>query len=177
MAIDLGLLILRVIVGLVLVGHGTQKLFGWFGGHGLKATAQFFGGMLRLRPAPFWAFMGGLTEAGGGLLLALGLLSPLGSLGIIAAMLMASKAHWPKFWASEGGLEMAFINLVAALALAFTGPGQYSLDNLIGLQLPEPLTLIVGLVLVVIGVITALASRRPAEQPAATTTNTTSQAA
>lgn len=178
MSIDLGLLVLRVIIGLVLIGHGTQKLFGWFGGPGLKGFSQVMGGHMRMRPASFWAIMGGLSEAGGGLLLVLGLLSPLGSLGLIAAMLMAFNIHWPKFWASEGGLEFALVILGGALALGITGPGQYSLDNLFGIQLPEPVSLIVGLVLVVLGVVTALVSRRPAEQPAAAaTTTTTSHAA
>ena len=91
---DLGLLILRLIVGLLLAGHGAQKLFGWFGGNGLSGTAGWLES-LGLRPAPFWALIAGLSEVGGGILLALGLLTPLGSLGIMASMLMATiKVHW-----------------------------------------------------------------------------------
>src|SRR5438309_10673793 len=102
---DIGLLVLRVVVGLILAGHGSQKLFGWFGGPGLKGTTGWLSSM-RLRPAPFWAFMAGLAEFGGGLLLALGLLIPFGAAGVISAMLMAiGLAHWPRFWARGGGLE------------------------------------------------------------------------
>ena len=89
MSYDLGVLILRLVVGGLMIGHGSQKLFGWFGGHGLAATSAYFGIQLRLRPAGFWTLLAGLTEAGGGLLFALGLLSPLGSLGVIAPMLIA----------------------------------------------------------------------------------------
>src|SRR5207237_1761942 len=86
---DVALLVLRVVVGLLLIGHGTQKLFGWFGGPGRQG---FAGGLTRMgfRPAELWSLNAGLAEAGGGLLLALGFLNPLGSLGIIAAMLVAT---------------------------------------------------------------------------------------
>ena len=109
---DIGLLILRLVVGLILAGHGAQKLFGWFGGPGLQGTTGWLR-QLGLRPAPFWAFMAGLSEFGGGLLLALGLLNPLGSLGIIGAMLMAIiLVHWSKgLWNANGGSESPLTNL------------------------------------------------------------------
>lgn len=101
MSIDLGLLILRVVVGLLLTGHGAQKLFGWFGGPGLDGFTGWIGSM-GLRPPRLWAVLGGLAEFGGGLLLVLGLFTPLGSLGILASMLMAIiQVHWPKIWARE----------------------------------------------------------------------------
>jgi len=167
MSVDLGLLILRVVVGLVVAAHGSQKLFGWFGGPGLPGASGWLSSM-RLRPAKLWAIMAGLSEFGGGALLALGFLSPLGSLGIISAMLMAIiLAHWPRFWGQDGGFEYPLVNLVAALALAISGPGHYGLDSALGIALPAPATLIAGLVLVALGVGTALASRMP-EHGAAT---------
>jgi putative oxidoreductase len=162
---DLGLLILRVVVGLILFGHGAQKLFGWFGGHGLKGTAGWLGAM-GMQPAGFWALVAGLSEAGGGVLLALGLLNPIGSLGVIAAMLTAIvKVHWTKgLWAGKGGMELPLTNLVAALTIALTGPGTYSLDARLGVALPEPITLIAGLAVVILGV-AATSLAKPAEQP------------
>ena len=165
--LDIGLLILRLTVGLLLAGHGAQKLFGWFGGSGFTATVGWMGKM-GLRPARFWALMASLSEFGGGLLLALGFLNPLGSLGICAAMLMAIvKVHWSHgIWATKGGIEFPLTNLVAALAIALVGPGIYSADAMLGLALPEPAALAGGLTLVVLGVAAALLSAtRPQTVP------------
>jgi putative oxidoreductase len=164
MSIDLGLLILRVVVGLLFIGHGTQKLFGWFGGYGFSATSGMLGGMMGLRPAGFWTFMAGVSEAGGGLLLALGLLNPLGSIGIIAAMLMAIiTMHWPRLWAANNGIEVPLVYATAAIAVSLAGVGAYSMDAALRIQLPMPLTLVGGLVLVLLGTVTALGTaRRPA---------------
>ena len=166
MGSDIGLLILRLVVDLLLAGHGAQKLFGWFGGPGLQGTTGWLRS-LGLRPAPFWAIMAGISEFGGGLLLALGFLSPLASLGLIGAMLMAIiLVHWDKgLWNANGGSEVPLTNLAAALALAFTGPGAYALDTVLGITLPEPLTLLVGLAMVILAIAVALLSqaRQPAE--------------
>ncbi|MEA2639301.1 MAG: putative oxidoreductase [Chloroflexota bacterium] len=166
MSIDLGLLILRVVVGLLFIGHGTQKLFGWFGGYGFGATSSAFGSMMGLRPASFWTLMAGVSEAGGGLLLALGLLNPLGSIGITAAMLMAIVTmHWPRLWAANNGIELPLVYAVAATTVALAGTGAYALDAALGIQLPMPATWVAGLVLVVLGTVTALGTaQRP--QPA-----------
>ena len=165
MSYDVGVLVLRLVVGGVMFGHGAQKLFGWFGGYGLAGTSAFFGSQLRLRPATFWTLLAGLSEAGGGLLLALGLLDPLGSLGIIAAMLMAIiLAHWGRFWNTENGVEYHLVLIAAALAVAIGGPGAYSLDAALGVALPAPASLLVGLALVLVGVAVALATRAPALQ-------------
>jgi putative oxidoreductase len=110
----------------------------------------------------------GICEFGGGLLFALGLFSPLGSLGIAAAMLTAiAKVHWPKVWATEGGIELPLVDLVVVVAVGVAGPGKFSLDNAIGTALPEPLALI-GLVLVLAGWIVAIATsvRRPTQEAA-----------
>ena len=168
MGFDLALLVLRVVVGLLMAGHGAQKLFGWFGGHGLKGTAGWLGST-GMRPATFWAFMAGLSEFGGGLLVVFGLLSPLGELGIIAAMVMAIvKGHLGKgIWNTNGGSELPLTYLVVALALAFSGPGAYSLDNLLGVTLPQPITLLGGLAAVAVGVAVALLSQVRQPAPAA----------
>ena len=164
---DVGILVLRVVVGLYLLGHGGQKLFGWLGGPGLTGTE----GMMRqlgFRPANLWALGAALAETVGGLLLALGLLSPLGSLAIASAMLVAIvTVHLGKGWFSmTGGPELPLTNLAVAAAVAFAGAGRYSLDALLGISLPEPVVGVAGLVLVLLGVAGALLSRRAAGQQA-----------
>jgi putative oxidoreductase len=165
---DIALLILRVVIGLVVAGHGAQKLLGWFGGPGIEGTSGFLGGMLRFRPGRFWAVASGLAEFGGGLLLALGFLSPLGSAGVAASMITAIfSVHWSKgLWNSNGGIELPLTNLAVAVAAGIAGPGRYSLDNLFGISLPEPATGLILTVLVLLGVVVAFSSRRPLEEPA-----------
>ncbi len=164
MSIAFGLLILRLVIGLTLAAHGAQKLFGWFGGPGMSKWTESVK-RLRIRPARPWAWVAALSEFGGGLLLALGLLSPLGSLAIVGAMLVAiATVHLSKgFWVSKGGYEFNLAIIGSAVALALTGPGSYSLDNALGTHLPEPVTLIAGTIAVIIGVTATLASRKQAE--------------
>jgi putative oxidoreductase len=162
MSFDLGMLVLRLVIGALMFGHGAQKLFGWFGGYGLAGTSGFFESQLRLRPARLWTLLAGLSEAGGGLLLALGLLNPLGPVAIIAAMLVAGGlAHWPRFWAHEGGIEYPLVLIAASIAVAIAGPGAWSLDAALGLSMPMPESLIVGLVLAIGGALTTTATRAP----------------
>lgn len=142
--VDFGLLILRLVVGLLLAGHGAQKLFGMFGGYGLKGTSGWLSS-IGLRPAGLWALLAGLSEFGGGVLVALGLLTPLGAVGIATSMLMAILvAHRGKLWVTEGGMEYNLVLIAAAAALVFTGPGQFSFDAVFGLNVPLPLTLLVS---------------------------------
>jgi putative oxidoreductase len=134
---DLAPFIVRLAQGSLMAGHGAQKLFGAFNGPGLEGTSGFME-MLGLRPGRPWAFMAGLSEFGGGVLTALGLLNPLGPLGIIASMSMATtKAHWGKpIWVTEGGAELPVLNLAVSTALMLREPDKYSLDRVLGVRLP-----------------------------------------
>jgi putative oxidoreductase len=158
-------LILRVVVGLILAGHGAQKLFGWWGGQGMDGWTQMVA-KLRIRPAQPWAWVAALAEFGGGILLALGFLSPLGNLAIAGSMLVAiATVHLARgFWVTKGGYEFNLALLAAVAALALTGPGAYSLDAALRIHLPEPLTLLVGTILLIVGVAVTLATRSPQAQ-------------
>jgi putative oxidoreductase len=146
---NLGLLILRLAVGALVAGHGAQKLFGWFGGRGLKGTSDFLES-LGLRPSRLWALLASGSEFGGGVLTLLGLLNPLGPISTIGAMSMATaKAHWGKpIWATKGGAELPVTNMTASLAIGLMGPGKFSLDRLLGLRPPRGPLLAVGLAMV-----------------------------
>ena len=130
---ELGLFLIHATVGVLLAGHGAQKLFGWFGGHGIEGTGGFFEG-LQLRPGRHMALAAGASEFFGGALLALGLATPLAALVIASTMLVASStAHAGKGpWASNGGWELPLTCAIVAIGLAFNGAGQWSLDNAIG---------------------------------------------
>jgi putative oxidoreductase len=125
----LGRLLLRLSVGGFFVGHGTQKLFGWFGGHGLDATAAGFE-QLGLRPGRRHAIAAGAAEAGGGALLAVGLQTPVAASVLTATMLTAiQRVHGKNGpWLSNGGYEYNVVLIAAVLALAEVGPGPLSLD-------------------------------------------------
>ncbi len=129
---DLGLLILRVGTGGVLAAHGAQKLFGWFGGGGLEGTGQFMESV-GYAPGKANATIAGLTEAGGGILLALGLATPAAGAAAAGAMAGAAAVHTPNgFFAQSGGYEHpAFLGLTAT-GLSITGPGRISLDHALG---------------------------------------------
>jgi putative oxidoreductase len=132
---DTGLLIARVVLGLLMAAHGAQKLFGWFGGYGLAGTGGFFE-QLGFRPGRFFAATAGTTEVIGGLLVAAGLLGPLGPALIVSVMVVAiATVHWPHgLFAQNNGIETPLLYAVGAAALALTGPGAYSLDALLRLS-------------------------------------------
>ena len=136
-ATDLGILGLRLTAGGLLAGHGAQKLFGAFGGHGLEGTAGWLES-LGMRPGKQWATLAGLSELGGGALTALGFLNPLGPITLQGAMATAiRKAHWNKpIWNTEGGAELPVLYSTIGAALALAGPGRYSADRALGLRVP-----------------------------------------
>lgn len=127
-----GILFLRVIVGLLLFAHGTQKLFGWWGGPGLRGAAGFFG-PLGFRPPLAMALTASVSEAMG-LLFALGLLTPVAALATASTMVVAvGSVHWKNgLFASKGGYEFNLVLWTAAVAVAATGPGRFSLDRALG---------------------------------------------
>jgi putative oxidoreductase len=127
--IDIGLLLIRLVIGLLFIGHGAQKLFGWFGGYGLKGTGGWMDS-LGLKPGVTMALLAGLTELIGGVLFVLGLLTPLAGLMIAATMVMAIvKVHGPNgLWSTQNGYEYNLTLLAVAIGIALIGPGQYALD-------------------------------------------------
>jgi putative oxidoreductase len=131
---ETGLLLLRLTVGLTLAAHGAQKLFGWFGGPGLDVVGSHFDG-LGFRPGRRHALMASLAEIGGGVLLALGLLTPLAAAVAFSVMVVAAVSVHMKngFFATKGGFEYNFVLGIAGLTPAFTGPGALSLDAVLGL--------------------------------------------
>jgi putative oxidoreductase len=164
---ETGLLLLRVVLGGILAVHGAQKLFGWFGGHGISGTAGWLEAM-RMRPARAHAVMSGLAEFGGGALLALGLLTPLGASAIAGVMIVAiATVHWKNgFFNSNGGYEFNLLIIAAALALAITGPGTISIDHLAGWNLAGPEWGLAALAVSAVAAASVLAMRRPQpEQP------------
>ena len=135
---SIGVLIVRLVVGGLLAGHGAQKLFGWFGGAGLEGTAGWMESM-RLRPGTAWARLAGGSELGGGLLTALGFLNPLGPIAAMGAMSMAwAKVHLGNpVWSTKGGAELPITNIAVLAALTVAGPGRLSLDSLLGIRIPR----------------------------------------
>ena len=133
--VSAGLLIARLILGPVMAAHGTQKLFGWFGGYGLAGTGGFMES-LGFRPGRAFAAAAATSELVGGLLLTLGLLGPIGPALIIGVMIVAAvSVHWKHgLFAANNGIEVPLLYGTTAAALALTGPGLYSLDALVGLD-------------------------------------------
>jgi putative oxidoreductase len=125
-----GLLLLRLVVGLAFVGHGTQKLFGWFGGHGPKGTAGFFASQ-GYRAGLLMAISAGLCEAGGGALLAFGLVTPLAA-ALLATIMINAIASVTFKKGFMLGSELELVYLTIAVSIAAIGSGRFSLDRAIG---------------------------------------------
>ncbi|MBE1443738.1 DoxX family protein [Paenibacillus sp. OAS669] len=132
MSIALGLLIVRLVVGLTFAGHGAQKLFGWFGGYGPKGTGGWMESV-GIKPGVLMAVLSGLMELIGGLLFAAGLFTEAGAALIVLTMLGAIvKVHGKNgYWATSNGYEYNLMLIAVAVGVALIGAGAYSLDALI----------------------------------------------
>src|SRR5438874_5289931 len=169
---SIGLLVLRVLVGSLFAAHGAQKLFGWFGGYGIKGTGGFFSS-LGYRPGPLMAAVAGTSELGGGLLLATGLATPLAAAMIVGVMINAifsAKRNAGLF----GGYELDLLYAAVAASVGFTGPGAYSLDRAFGWTLSGWEWGVGAIALAIVTAGAALVSRK---LPAAVTAATEAQAA
>jgi putative oxidoreductase len=161
---DVGLLVLRLVTGGLLAGHGSQKLFGWFKGYGPQGTAGWLESM-QMKPGDQWAYLAGASEFSGGLLTALGFMSPVGSIVATAPMAIATgKVHWGKpIWVSEGGAELPITNIAVLTALSFTGPGRLSLDRAFRIRLPWSL-IAAAAALTTFGIVRGLRGQPPVPQ-------------
>ena len=160
--VSFGLLVLRVVVGLIMAAHGAQKLLGWFGGYGLRGTGEFFV-QLGFQPGPAFAAAASISEIISGLLVTLGFLGPIGPALMISVMIVAAMTvHWEHgLFAANNGIELPLLYGAAAFALALTGFGQDSLDSLLGIAGHLPLTdTWIALTIGVIGGFANLALRR-----------------
>jgi putative oxidoreductase len=164
---EAGLLLIRVVLGGILAAHGSQKLFGWFGGHGLAGTGRWLEST-GLRPGRVYAAVNGLAEFGGGALLVLGLLTPLGAAAVAGVMFVAiATVHWRNgFFNSAGGYEFNLLIVAAAIGLAFTGPGTISIDHLAGWTLAGPVWGLAALGLSAAAAGSVLAMRKPRSEQA-----------
>jgi len=159
---DAGLFVGRVVLGMLMAGHGAQKLFGWFGGYGLNGTGGFLES-LGFRPGRIFAIAAALTELSGGLMTALGLFGPVGPALIVSVMIVAAvTVHWAHgLFAQNNGIELPLLYGTVAAGLALTGPGAISLDFLFGFTaFSSPMFAWAALIAGVVGAFGNLALRR-----------------
>ena len=138
----IGLLIARVASGSLVAGHGAQKLFGWFDGPGFTQWNTITESRMGMKPGILWGTSQAAAEFGGGALMALGFLNPLGPITVTVSMIAAAyKGHWGKpIWSSKGGAELSVSFLATAAVAATQHPGKYSLDSLLGVRVPRQVT-------------------------------------
>ena len=168
-----GLTLLRAIIGVLFVGHGTQKLYGWFGGHGIEGTAGFFES-IGLKPGRKHATAAGLAEAGGGALLALGFLTPAAAASLIGVMSTAIRTVHIKNgpWVTEGGYEYNLALIAVLVALADVGPGHVSVDHALGTEVKGPVVALLTLAAGIGGAALLTGTGSQAAEPAPPPTDT-----
>ncbi len=157
-----GILVLRIVTGLILAGHGSKKLFGWFGGKGIASHAEFMD-TIGAHPPQAWAYVNAIAELAGGLCFAAGLITPIASAALLGSMVIAIvRVHWRKgVWNSGGGFEYPLVLATVAFVIGLTGPGDLSLDAALNLWMPEPITytlILVTMIIIVVGVIVSSSS-------------------
>ena len=159
---EAGLLLIRVVLGGIMAAHGAQKLFGWFGGHGLAGTRGWLDTM-GFQPARLQAVVVGLAEFGGGALLVLGLLTPVGAAIVAGVMFVAiATVHWKNgFFNPSGGYEFNLLIVATAIGLAMTGPGTISIDDVAGWTFAGPEWGLAALGISAVAAGSVLAMRRP----------------
>jgi putative oxidoreductase len=159
---DLGVLLVRIGVGATLAAHGGQKVFGWFDGPGLDATAAGFDAM-GFKPGRTNALAAGVAEIGSGALLAVGLATPAAGAAAAGTMVVASTVHGSNgFFAQNGGYEYSAILGLTAAGVALAGPGRISLDHVTRDLLNRPWMKAVALVAIVPASVIVVAQRRKA---------------
>jgi putative oxidoreductase len=159
--VSIGLLLVRVVVGLIMAAHGAAKLLGWFGGYGLRGSGEFFV-QLGFRPGPAFAAAASISEIVSGLLVTFGFLGPIGPALMISVMIVAAvTVHWGQGLFAPKGIEVPLLYAAGAFALALTGFGQYSLDAWLGIAGRWPASLIwIALTAGIVGGFANLALRR-----------------
>jgi putative oxidoreductase len=159
-----GLLLARLILGVLMVAHGGQKLFGWLGGYGLAGTAGFFE-QLGFRPGKLFAVTASVSEVVSGILIALGLFGPVGPALLLSVMIVAAvSVHWRNgLFAATNGIEVPLLYATGAVALALTGAGPFSLDAVFGIDhIWTPALKLAALALGAVAGVINLVARRPA---------------
>ncbi|MGE5227809.1 MAG: DoxX family protein [Planctomycetaceae bacterium] len=152
---NIGMLLSRLILGSLFVGHGTQKLFGWWHGGGVGGTGDAFE-RAGFGPGRRFAVLAGMTETAGGLMVAAGFLTPLGAAAVIGVMTAAIGAVHLRngLWNTNGGIEFPLLAATVAATVAFTGPGGISLDSALGWHLAGPSW---GVLAIALGLVSGMA--------------------
>jgi putative oxidoreductase len=163
--LGLGLLAVRLVFGLMMAAHGAQKLFGWFGGHGVRGTSAGFE-MIGFRPGSFYAPAAGLVELVSGLLTALGLFGPTGPALMLSLMIVAgASVHWKNGFFAPSGIELNLLFGTVGFALALAGSGPLSLDWWLRIDVQGVAAACVALAVAAAGAAIVIAARQPEARP------------